>query len=106
MLAEAQEGITASGCALIRYDAQHVQQGERGDSPLCSVRFSFIVAPITFRVLKGEQLLHQWLLSNGCPCLLHFWVTSGSVKNINQCPVADGWVFWIEQPGKRIAVQA
>ena len=32
-------------------------------------------------------------------------VISGTVKDINQGPVADGWIFGIEQPEKRIAVQ-
>jgi hypothetical protein len=95
VLAEAQEGIATSRCALVRCDAQHVQQGERSNSPLCSLWLGFVVTPMTFRVLKGEQLFHQWLIRDGYSGFLHFGVTARSVKNINQCPVTDGWVFGI-----------
>jgi hypothetical protein len=105
MLAEVQEGVTAGGGTLVGSDAQHVQQAERGNRPLRGVGLRFIVAPIAFRALQGEQLLHQGLLGDGRLGFLHFGVTGGPVKNIHQRPIADRWIFRIEQPGKRIAVQ-
>lgn len=81
-----------------------MQKGKCSYGPLRGVGFGFIVAPIAFRMLKGEQFLHDGLSSNGNRDLLHFRITGWPVENIRQCPVANRWVIWIEQPGKRITI--
>jgi hypothetical protein len=60
---------------------------------------------MTFRVLKSKQLPHQRLLCDSNTGFLHVRIADGSVEKIPECPIADRWVVWIEQPRKRIAVE-
>jgi hypothetical protein len=62
----------------------HVWQGECGYGPLRCVWFGFVVTTMTVRVLKGEQLLRQRMLGDGCSGFEHFGARTSETLSMRQ----------------------
>jgi len=109
MLAEPEEGITASGRPAVRLSSQHMQEREDAQRSPGSVRFGLIIAPIAPGVLQSEQLLHQGQPGDCRPGFLHIGITfgrsEGPSENFHECPAADRGILRLQQPRKRISSQ-
>jgi hypothetical protein len=113
MLAEPEEGITASGRPAVRLSSQHMQEREDAQRSPGSVRFGLIIAPVAPGVLQSKQLLHPGQPGDGPRGFLYIGIifepadgsADGSNGNFHECPAADRGILLLQQPRKRISSQ-
>ncbi len=104
VLAVAQERVAAAGCALVRRNAEQVQDAQCPQRAFGRVGLGR-VRPVAVGMLAGEDALHEGLGSDGFPRRQDISDARRGVEDVHQRPIADRGVGRVEQPGQGVALQ-